>query len=223
MTDTCETDKAHGHSSTHTVNDPQCISYSRFVAVLAAGNETELERLCQLLHDPGPYFERCLYELIMTKLLDDDTRQVLESAHYNNFQILRELLSKPGLIISLRRDGKELTRDQYFDLLALDSFINWLRNCAEDITTVDRDFFEYTFLCWIYQINQHIAYSEVEELKSHKYNLERHVHDLEMQVLELELQFKEQQRLLGLQQRGKCMKGSTVLSINKHTSSKHTL
>src|SRR5210317_2257616 len=105
MTDTCETDKAHGHSSTHTVNDPQCISYSRFVAVLAAGNETELERLCQLLHDPGPYFERFLYELIMTKLLDDDTRQVLELAHCNTFQTLRELLSKPGLIITLRRDG----------------------------------------------------------------------------------------------------------------------
>jgi len=64
MTDTCETDKAHGHSP----DDPQCISYSQFVAVLAAGNETELKRLCQLLHDPGPYFERCLYELIMTKL-----------------------------------------------------------------------------------------------------------------------------------------------------------
>ena len=80
--------QTHGHSSTHTVNDPQCISYSRFVAVLAAGNETELKRLCQLLHDPGPYLERFLYELIMTKLLDDNTRQVLELAHCNTFHAL---------------------------------------------------------------------------------------------------------------------------------------
>ena len=135
MTDTCETDKAHGHSP----DDPQCISYSQFVAVLAAGNETELElkRLCQLLHDPGPYFEQCLYELIMTKLLDDDTRQVLELANCNDFQTLRELLSKPGLIISLRRDGKELKGGQYIDLLALDSFFNSLRNYADDDITTE--------------------------------------------------------------------------------------
>ena len=94
MKNTCETDEAG-----HPLGGPQqCISYQQFVAVIRAGNKTELKRLCQLLHDPGPYIKRFLYEHIMTEILGDDIRQVLESVHCNDFLTLLELIRKPELM-----------------------------------------------------------------------------------------------------------------------------
>ena len=106
MTNTCETDNA-GHPFS---GPQQCISYQQFAAAMRAGNETELIRLCQLLHDPGPYIRRFLYDRIMRKILDDDTRQVLESVHCNNFLTLMEFIRKPELISNMRRKKKITTR-----------------------------------------------------------------------------------------------------------------
>ena len=106
MTNACETDRAgHPHGGPQ-----QCISYQQFAAAMRAGNETELIRLCQLLHDPGPYIKRFLYERIMRKILDDDTRRVLESVHCNNFLTLMEFIRKPELISNMRRKKKITTR-----------------------------------------------------------------------------------------------------------------
>jgi len=167
MTNTCETDNAG-----HPFGDPQqCISYQQFVAVIRTGNKTELKRLCQLLHDPGPYIRRFLYEHIMTEILDDDIRQVLESVHCNDFLTLLELIRKPELIINLRLDGEKLTKEQCTKLLALDSYINWVRNKSIDITATDYASFEN--FAWIhitfdnqFIFNKHIEYSEEEASKS---------------------------------------------------------
>ena len=60
MTNTCETDEPHSHPP----DDSQCTNYHYFVTVLRAGNETELKRLCHLLHDPGPFMERYLRDVM---------------------------------------------------------------------------------------------------------------------------------------------------------------
>ena len=94
MANACETDKTLGH---HPDDPQQCISYQQFVfvAVLRAGNETELKRLSQLLHNPGPFIE------------------------------------------CLRWNGEKLTREQYTEVLALDPFINWMRNNLIDSINCD--------------------------------------------------------------------------------------
>ena len=113
MTNACETNEAG-----HPFGGPQqCISYQQFAAAMRAGNKTELIRLCQLLHDPGPYIRRFLYEHIMTEILDNDIRQVLELVHCNDLLTLLELIRKPELIINLRLDGEKLTKGQSTKLL----------------------------------------------------------------------------------------------------------
>ena len=148
-------------------------SYQQFVAVIRSGNETEIIRLCHLLRDPGPFVERYVYKHIirMTRILDDRIRQVLKSLHCDNLRTLMELIRKPGLINNLRWNEKKLSKDQYRELLALDPFINWMRNNLIDITTADRDNF-WDFIIWTFKIDKHIAYSKEAAIKSRKNNLE---------------------------------------------------
>jgi len=167
MTSTSETDKTHGH------HDPQqCISYLKFVAVIRSGNETEIIRLCHLLRDPGPFIERYVYEHIVTSILDDRIRQVLKSVHCDNLRALMGLIRKPELINDLRLNGKKLSKDQYTELLALDPFINWMRNNLIDITTADRDNYFWDFIIFTFKIDEHIAYSKEAAIKSRRRNLE---------------------------------------------------
>ena len=169
MTSTSETNKTNGHY------DPQqciSISYLQFVAVIRSGKETEIIRLCHLLRDPGPFTERYVYEHIKTRILDDRIRQVLKLVHCDNLRTLMELIRKPGLINVLRWNGKKLSKDRYTELLALDQFINWMRNNLIDITTADRDDFWDFISTGTFKIDEHIAYSKEAAIKSRRNNLE---------------------------------------------------
>jgi len=127
----------------------------------------------QEFRDPGPY--DVMYKFIVVGLLNavegSAMRIALDSILCDNLWFLIELIRKPGLIISLRWNGEKLSNEQCRELLALDSFINYVRNESMDITTMTRkDFLHFIHEGNIYYgIDDHIAFSEEEAAESHKY------------------------------------------------------
>jgi len=131
-------------------------------------------------HDPGPDGELCgeIYRVavgLLNAVGGSRMRIALDSINCDNICSLMELIRKPGLIISLRSNGEKLSNEQCRELLALDSFINWVRNGCWDITTMTRkDFLYFMHETDYYGINDHIIFNEEERVGSHKYLMDEY-------------------------------------------------
>ena len=103
-----------------------------------ADNCTSLSEL-EVQNDKGGLindYQKCAYTHILRELLGNsiytgtthnETLVALDECGITSLPKLLELIRTPGLIIGLRYNGEMLREDQYEELLALYSYINWLQ------------------------------------------------------------------------------------------------
>ena len=93
--------------------------------------------------------------VLLNAAIESPVDLLLRAGNCTSVAMLTQLIKKPGLRRLSRRFG--LDGDQYEDLLALESFINWTINAGHlDITTRTRGNFD-TFIDTTFDANNPIA------------------------------------------------------------------
>ena len=127
-------------------------------------------------------YQKCAHTHILHELLGNSTHNetlvALDECGITTLESLLELIRTPGSIIGLRYNGEMLREDQYEELLALYSYINWLQmvygpiaDGVFNIFRASRNHFDW-FISDVYDVSNPIIYSEDGELLNQQYSID---------------------------------------------------
>ena len=146
-----------------------------------ADNYTNVEQLKVQGNKSGLIrdYQKCAYTHILRELLGNSTHNetlvALDKYGITSLPKLLELIRTPGSIIGLRYNGEMLREDQYEELLALYSYLNWsqrvygpIADGVFNIFRTSRNHFDW-FISDIYDVSNPIIYSEDGELLKQQY------------------------------------------------------
>jgi len=150
-----------------------------------ADNCTSLSEL-EVQNDKGGLirdYQKCAHTHILHELLGNSTHNetlvALDECGITSLPKLLELIRTPGSIIGLRYNGEMLREDQYEELLALYSYLNWLQmvygpinDGVFNIFRASRNHFEGWLISNVYDVSNPIIYSEDGELLNQQYSID---------------------------------------------------
>ena len=111
-----------------------------------------------------------IVRVLLDTAIDSPVDLLLCADNCTSIERLRQLIKKPGLWRLSLRFGP--TKEQYEDLLALESYINWTNNAGHfDITTRTRANFD-TFIGATFGVNNPIAYAKCTSAPVYMYGHE---------------------------------------------------
>jgi len=128
-------------------------------------------------------YQKCAYTHILHELFGNSTHKetliALDEYGITSLPKLLEFIRTPGSIIDLRYNGEMLREDQYEELLALYSYLNWsqmvygpIADGVFNIFNASRNHFDW-FINEVYDVSNPIIYSEDGELLNQQYPIEK--------------------------------------------------